>query len=1112
MSFFSSFESKIKRKLKQRKKEGRSRATRPDASSSGPREPQSLAPAQSRTVPSNAVVSSLRPSAESTPTEPNARLSQTSSPEREPQTENTASPDIWASAYGKFAVREPELARDYKTHLATFTDCDTISQSNTLHPDGARSIVEQLQKQREQKQWHVNFYGKDVRFRAQAEKLVKILGWCNGVVKDALSTQPYAALAWSGVSILLPLLATGTAMHEAMLLGFDATHRVQLYWKTFQDIFPQDLDVGGDRAVHYGLVELYSHIFEYQARVICHLSLAQLSRAWQKVAGDDDWEKRMAHVDMLSEYCKECTDIARREETQRTSDQQLHQLYQSRAALEQIYNVLEEERNQRRNDLEDQRERELLADLAADHESYKNSNPKKVPDTCAWFLENASFRSWRDNVESGLLWVSAGPGCGKSVLSRSLIDEWQLSTSAATSNICYFFFKDGDETREHSFNALSAILHQLFIKDLTGKFTSHALGRHKNYSKGLATNFSELWSILLDCACTTDAGEIVCVLDALDECQEDSRNDIIGKLQDLFSRTGVASRRTCRLKFFVTSRPYDTIERSVRDLLNSSCLRIDGEDHSAAISEDINRVIDFTIPKLIRDFSNYDLRRISERLKAMENRTYLWLRLTFYIIEQGSDYSRPSDVDTLLDDLPSEHAKAYEKILNRVKQSRFTSILLQLMLAATQPLSIDEANYALALAAENSKPTSSSAINLWPKESFKNIAKSYCGLLVDIHDSKLFFIHQTVRAFLLEVPKEAGDWKWGGRFKLPKCHNAMSLACTRYLSLPELEAPLQGNTAEQQSRPFFPYAAQHWPFHYREKDGNESLGDARSLVRLTVNGAQTWTKVHSSYFRAWDWSQWTDLALAAYFGLGSVVRTVIDEGNVDLDAYCGYFGTALQAACAAGFPVVVETLLRKGASVETTGGHYRTSIAAAVQNGHREVVQVLLEKRGDEVEITQDVVVAIAENEQSGKEIMALLLEKRGDEVKITQDVVVAIVENEWNGKEIMALLLEKRGDEVKITQEVMVAIAKNEQSGKEIMALLLENRGDMVKITQEVVIAVAENKRNGKEIMALLLEKRGDEVKITQDVVTAISKNRWSGKQIMALLLEERGDEVEIT
>lgn len=383
---------------------------------------------------------------------------------------------------------------------------------------------------------------------------------------------------------------------------FDAIHHVQIYWKAYQDTFPVEF-CSNNNGIVTDLVELYSHILEYQARTICHLSSAQLSRVWQKVAGWNDWEKKASDVNRLSEHCKSRMDIAQAEETQLKCDQQLEQMYKSREALQQIYEILEEERKQQQNDRQDQRERELLANLAADHEGYKNLNPEKVKNTCGWFLEDPNFRSWRDSEESALLWISAGPGCGKSVLSRSLIDKWQLSTSAATSVVCYFFFKDGDDRRERSANALSAILHQLFIQDLTGKFMSLALNKHKNYGNALATNFSELWDTLLDCATTPNAGEIVCVIDALDECKEYERNTLIGKLKDFFSSTGEASRRTCRLKFLVTSRPYDTIEQSIGSLLNSSCLRIDGDDHSLAINKDINRVIDAKIPELIPHLS-----------------------------------------------------------------------------------------------------------------------------------------------------------------------------------------------------------------------------------------------------------------------------------------------------------------------------------------------------------------------------------------------------------------------------------------------------------------------------------------------------------------------------
>lgn len=98
-------------------------------------------------------------------------------------------------------------------------------------------------------------------------------------------------------------------------------------------------------------------------------------------------------------------------------------------------------------DRRDDKEAELLESLAFDYKSDKDSVSGRVPDICEWFFEDHRFLEWRDSKHSRLLWVSAGPGCGKSVLSRSLIDDRRVYTSVMTSIVCYFFFKNNQEQR-----------------------------------------------------------------------------------------------------------------------------------------------------------------------------------------------------------------------------------------------------------------------------------------------------------------------------------------------------------------------------------------------------------------------------------------------------------------------------------------------------------------------------------------------------------------------------------------------------------------------------------------------------------------------------------------
>jgi hypothetical protein len=148
------------------------------------------------------------------------------------------------------------------------------------------------------------------------------------------------------------------------------------------------------------------------------------------------------------------------------------------------------------------------------------------------------------------------------------------------------------------------------------------------------------------------------------------------------------------------------------------------------------------------------------------------------------------------------------------------------------------------------------------------------------------------------------------------------------------------------------------------------------------------------------------------------------------------------------------------------------------------VLRVLLgHKKGLRLQVTIETVTHIANNHP--KNMMALLLDQRGNEVKITQEVVVAAAGNSYNGKKVMALLLSQRGDEVQITQEMVVSIAQH--FDEEVMTLLLDRCEEDVQITQEVLITAAGNYYNSKQVTKLLLDRLVDDVQITPDVVIVV-------------------------
>ncbi|KAK8013197.1 ankyrin repeat protein [Apiospora marii] len=1102
-------------------------------------------PAESA-VTSHSVLAGTAPTAQQTDSSPIV-------PAQNVPTPANTNPDVWVSAYEMFVKENPDLAKAYHEHLSTICTSDGSTTTdlavNRMSPNWTKSIVDKLLEKRLGEQWHIELGSKDIKVRVQAEKLAKLFVWCNGVVKDALSAQPYAALAWSGVSILFPLLTTATAQHEAMVVGFESAHHLLVYWRASQDLLPDDISVSGSPALWDGLIDLYSHIFEFQARVVCHLSKAPLPRAWEKITGEDDWKTMASDLTKRSERCKSCTDDIHRKKAQDTFESQLRQMHESQAAIRQIYDLMEREYKQRRKDLTDQRETKLLKDLASDHEGRKNLVPAKVKGTCTWFVEDSKFREWRDGTESGLLWVSAGPGCGKSVLTRSLIDERQLSTSPATTIICHFFFKDGNSDATHSYDALSALVHQVFIGDLTGQCIGGALTRHKNFGEKLRTMSTDLWDILLDSASTQGSGEIICVLDALDECMKGERDFIIGKLQDFFSDSRATVRHKCRLKFLVTSRPYDDIERPIKKMYNLSFLRVDGDENVAAISEDINLIIDHKINEQLGHLSDDVCQRISERLKAMNNRTYLWLRLTFEIVKANPGaYDRPKDLDKLLDRLPTKHADAYDELLKLKHDPTHTPNLLGILLAATQPLSIREVNCALAYADE----TNTSAVELWPEDSVKEKVENYSGLLATVYNSEVSFIHQTVRGFLTGETEETsadGKWDWRGRFKIPECHHVMSLSCIRYLSRPEFISPI-----DPSEFPLFGYANCNWPFHYRGQGDEQRsilLKEARDLCRHN----KRWMTIKKDFmiqdiyyganYVGPNWSECPDLIVAAYDGLDPVVRSIMKEPDVVIDAYWKGLGTALRAACFEGHHDVVTTLLQHGARVNfeklsdqsltrraTKPGRKRyvhgirrvtneesksqSPIGTAIRHGHVAVIKLFLDERGEEVIITEEDITSAARGIYRDK-IMPVLFQARGNKI-ITRKVFVKALS--YGDKELIALLLErcisllfaKQEDRIKITHDFLRFAARNSDHGGEIVRFLFKKLGDQLQITDHVLQAALENTGTSKEVLVCLLERKPELLEVRfEDGQTPLHIAARCGNFDVAEMLLNKGLECDI-
>ena len=326
----------------------------------------------------------------------------------------------------------------------------------------------------------------------------------------------------------------------------------------------------------------------------------------------------------------------------------------------------------------------LPGDENSTYEMSKDRIVERIPGTCKWFLKHPSYSAWLEG--SGSLLLLADPGCGKSVLSKFLIDE-ELHQRGT---VCYLFFKDPYQTTLKQ--ALCALLHQLLGSNKA--LIRYAMPIWDKDGDKVVNNISSLWGMLQDAAHDAQRGVVIFVIDALDECKTEDLQLFLKLLSRPYD-----SRFPDKVKYLFTSRPYDIISREADSKLTPMFRHVvvPGKDNPDEVSNDINLVIRDRVTRLadLRGLNEGTQNRLEERLTKTPDRTYLWIYLLFDFLEQEPFKRTPKGIDAQLASLPESVHQAYDKILSRAKNQEKLRKALCIILAATRPLTLSEMNVAM---------------------------------------------------------------------------------------------------------------------------------------------------------------------------------------------------------------------------------------------------------------------------------------------------------------------------------------------------------------------------------------------------------------------------------
>jgi Cdc6-like AAA superfamily ATPase len=206
--------------------------------------------------------------------------------------------------------------------------------------------------------------------------------------------------------------------------------------------------------------------------------------------------------------------------------------------------------------------------------------------TGLWLLESSPFTKWHSQQNS-FLWLHGIPGCGKTILSSTIIKH--LVDTHPDQLLLYFYFDFTDAGKQTLDNAIRSLISQLYHKRkdtqklLDSLFSSCDNGRSQPTCESLCKVFLQM---------INQTEEIYIILDALDECRTRKGPLSEGLLAWIQSLSDLKQRN---VHLLVTSRPEHDIELVLRKL-----------------AEDEERIVPIQSDLIEKDIRRYVCTRVRE--------------------------------------------------------------------------------------------------------------------------------------------------------------------------------------------------------------------------------------------------------------------------------------------------------------------------------------------------------------------------------------------------------------------------------------------------------------------------------------------------------------------
>ncbi|KAI0410672.1 ankyrin repeat-containing domain protein [Xylaria grammica] len=745
----------------------------------------------------------------------------------------------------------------------------------------------------------------------------------------------------------------------------------------------------------------------------------------------------------------------------------------------------------------------FLTDPYVDRDGLMRTKGKRTAGTCEWIRDNDLYRSWL-NDDAHLLWISGGPGKGKTVLSIFLTEELERRCRfSENENLLFYFCSYQDEKRNNAVAVLRGLMYQLLTK--RPNLVTHVLPSFDSPKKIEYTSSSvhALCGMLRTLLQDPNLGTVFCILDGLDECDDESSRLLSG----FFS--SIAEQNNKGFKLVIVSRP------EVFGLDPFPHVQLD-PDNDGYVNKDIDTFISTRIEELskIEGFNDEFRAHVKYTLLEKAEGTFLWVG---FVMDELSRKRTRTEIQHTLESVPKGLRAIFDRMLLQIKSSQTpkTRLVLRWVMFAVRPLTLAELG-----AATGIQPS--------PLISVEHAARdevALCGPFLKINEDKITFVHQSAKEYLLRLNPDNHREFW---FEPEEAHLQIAQECLDLIEISPLRyAPLRlKDEPSQTDSALLEYSIQHWPEHTRHSStyAKALLDQSRPFLRRNSQVRRNWLY---SYPGA-NSIPYSVLHLACYFGVSSWVEQLLGKRhrpshraiakllrgrNSKIHVRDPEQGdTALVLAAWRGHADVLSLLLDSGADVNVRNRDGETALMRAGRWDDEATVRLLLDRGADVNMRSKDGETALMSASRWGNEAAVRLLLDRGADINMRSKhgETALMAASGWGNEPAVRLLLDSGADVNGRNRNGETALMAASGWGNEpAVRLLLDSGADVNGRNRNGETALMHAIQKGNQAIVQLLLNRGADANIRDiyGLTALINVSRQGNKTTAQLLLDSGAD-----